>query len=128
MATSSDPPISPVTASRPELTISAASVNAEPVELDGTPTSPERARTIASRRGSRPTNLELTEEELAGMTVEERQRREELISSRKADPAVLVDIPQTPGAEELSISGATSDSADVAKRLGSGVVPGPSAS
>ncbi len=32
------------------------------------------------------------------------QHRAALLSSRKADPAVLVDIPQTPGAEELAVA------------------------
>ena len=36
----SQEPISPVVTTRPELTISAAALNDEPVELDGTPASP----------------------------------------------------------------------------------------
>ncbi|KAK4897353.1 hypothetical protein LTR27_004873 [Elasticomyces elasticus] len=81
-------PISPVGASKPELTISAAAVNAEPIELDGT-TSPEHAR-----RGSK---AELHSE----LSPQERERRAQLISERKEDPAVLVDIPQTPDADEF---------------------------
>ena len=53
MADVSGDPVSPMKESRPELTISAASINSEPVELDGTPTSPERLR-----RESRATALE----------------------------------------------------------------------
>jgi hypothetical protein len=34
-----------------------------------------------------------------------------LISSRKADPAVLVDLPQTPQAEELAIADEIGDPA-----------------
>lgn len=51
-------PISPVQATVPELNIEAAPVNTAPVELDGTPTTPETAREKAtekatgSRRGS----------------------------------------------------------------------------
>ena len=48
-------PISPVKETKPELTLSAASLNNEPVELDGTPTSPEEMR--AARRGSRSDTL-----------------------------------------------------------------------
>lgn len=50
-------PVSPVSGSKhPELTLSAASVdvNTEPVELDATPTSPERLR---ERRGSKADGL-----------------------------------------------------------------------
>lgn len=34
------------------------------------------------------------------------QKRNERLTQRKSDPAVLVDIPQTPGADELEKSGA----------------------
>lgn len=53
MTDSSGVPISPSEVSKPELTLSAASVNDEPAELDGTPTSPDKAR-----RGSRAAALE----------------------------------------------------------------------
>lgn len=46
-------PISPINASKPELTLSAASLNDHPIELDSTPISPQRAKQAASRRGSR---------------------------------------------------------------------------
>ncbi|KAK5124253.1 hypothetical protein LTR85_001956 [Meristemomyces frigidus] len=95
MTDPSGTPISPVGQSKPELTISAAPINDEPVELDGTPTSPERLR-----RGSKPLVLE-------SLGPEERERRAKLHSERQADPAVLVDIPQTPQAAELEKSGAT---------------------
>ena len=57
MASNSGAPISPVGVSKPELTLSAAAINDEPVELDGMeldskPTSPE------ARRGSRADVLE----------------------------------------------------------------------
>jgi len=35
-----------------------------------------------------------------------RQKRDHWIQERKSDPAVMVDIPQTPGPEELEKSGA----------------------
>ncbi|KXL46532.1 hypothetical protein M433DRAFT_7364 [Acidomyces richmondensis BFW] len=97
----SDAPVSPVIASKPELTISPAAVNNEPVELDSTPASAEKRR-----RGSRATGLQ-------EMSTEERQKREELISRRLADPAVMVDIPQTPGPQELERSGISEENADV---------------
>lgn len=53
MASASETPISPVGVSKPELTISAPAMNDEPVELDGTPTSPETARLGLGRRGSK---------------------------------------------------------------------------
>jgi hypothetical protein len=56
MASASETPISPVTDSKPELTISAPSINAEPVELDSTPASPENVRN--GRRASKPEALE----------------------------------------------------------------------
>ncbi|KAK3720839.1 hypothetical protein LTR37_003502 [Vermiconidia calcicola] len=73
-------PISPVKETKPELTLSAASLNDEPVELDGTPTSPEEMR--AGRRGSRSDTL------VEQLSPEERE----------------VDIPKTPGAEEFGKS------------------------
>ena len=51
-------PISPVTGNKPELTVSAASVDVnpqEPVELDSTPASPEQV--LAMRRGSKGDGL-----------------------------------------------------------------------
>jgi hypothetical protein len=50
MATSSDQVVSPIDTAKPEFIISAQSINAEPVELDSTPTSPEKLR---ARRASR---------------------------------------------------------------------------
>jgi hypothetical protein len=67
MADASETPISPVTASKPELTISAPAVNEEPVELDSTPTSPEKVR--LGRRGSKT-------EVLADLSPEEREVRD----------------------------------------------------
>jgi hypothetical protein len=63
MATSSDQVVSPIDTAKPELVISAQSINAEPVELDGTPTSPDKVR---GRRASR-------DELLAGLDEEEKE-------------------------------------------------------
>jgi hypothetical protein len=61
MSTSSDQVVSPISTDKPEFIISAQSINAEPVELEGTPTSPEKLR---ARRASRDELLaELGEEE-----------------------------------------------------------------
>lgn len=50
MAASNDEVVSPVCTERPELIISAASINAEPVELDSVPASYAKIR---ARRASR---------------------------------------------------------------------------
>jgi hypothetical protein len=67
MADASETPISPVTMSKPELTISAPAVNEEPVELDSTPASPEKVR--LGRRGSKT-------EVLGDLSPEEREVRD----------------------------------------------------
>ncbi|WPH02534.1 Hypothetical protein R9X50_00539900 [Acrodontium crateriforme] len=100
MTDSSGFPISPIRVNRPELTISPAAINSEPVELDSTPASPETVK----RRGSKTTMLEMA------LTPEEQEKRAQLISERKGNPAVLVDIPQTPGPDQLER--AVSSSAD----------------
>lgn len=116
MATASQDVISPITTEKPELVVSAASINSEPVELDSTPASPEKVR---ARRASRDELLaELDEEEkevcsdqmgsnrngmVDAVVADWRtyQKRKQLLLERKGDPAVLVDIPKTPGADEL---------------------------
>lgn len=50
MADTQGTPVSPVGVNKPEISVSAASINNEPVELDSTPTSPEEQR---RRRGSK---------------------------------------------------------------------------
>jgi len=61
MSASSEQVVSPVDTEKPEFVISAQSINAEPVELDSTPTSPEKVR---ARRASRDELLaELGEKE-----------------------------------------------------------------
>jgi hypothetical protein len=63
MATLSDQVVSPIDTAKPEFIVSAQSINAEPIELDGTPTSPEKVR---ARRASR-------DELLAGLDGEEKE-------------------------------------------------------
>lgn len=50
MSSSTDEVVSPVATERPQLIISAASINSEPVELDSVPASPAKVR---ARRASR---------------------------------------------------------------------------
>ncbi|KAI7215261.1 hypothetical protein KC333_g5541 [Hortaea werneckii] len=101
--TSEEPPISPVQADKknkkpdlpsPSSSSSAAALvishdDAPPAELDGTPSSPERMR-----RNSRPRALK-------DLSPEERDKRVAMHKERENDPAVLVDLPGTPQAEEL---------------------------
>jgi len=63
MATSSDQVVSPIDIAKPEFIISAQSINSEPVELDGTPTSPDK---VGARRASR-------DELLAGLDEKEKE-------------------------------------------------------
>jgi len=63
MAATSQEIISPIKAMKPELPLSAPSINPEPVELDSTPASPEKMRV---RRASR-------DELLAGLDGEEQE-------------------------------------------------------
>lgn len=103
--------------SRPEFTISAASINSEPVELDGTPTSPERLRRGSRATASEEMSLEdrkvsLHHDHTHGRSLTRTKKRAQLHKERKDDPAVLVDIPQTPQAEELEKSGATTSEAE----------------
>lgn len=118
---------SPVRMDRPELTITEASINDVPVELEG---SPATAATAVAVAPSAPHPEELTpqEREVRSPSIapsssahmlpchlsptDPPQRRQQLISERKGDSAVLVDIPQTPGPEELSKS-ASADGDDV---------------
>ncbi|KAK0269264.1 hypothetical protein LTR91_015004 [Friedmanniomyces endolithicus] len=94
MANASGVPISPVGKSNPQFTLSAAAINNEPVELDGEPASPEH-----HHHHSKADALE-------GLSPQEREKRARLMSERKEDPGVLVDIPQTPHAEEFEQAGA----------------------
>ncbi|KAI5365929.1 hypothetical protein Slin15195_G074570 [Septoria linicola] len=100
MASNSETPISPITTRAPGLTVPVPAVNEFPVELDSTPTSPEKVR-----RSSRAA----LDEAASSLSAAERERKKKLAETRKADPAVIALIPQTPGAEELEKAGATQD-------------------
>ncbi|KAF4555973.1 Hypothetical protein D9617_2g059390 [Elsinoe fawcettii] len=98
MATA-EPPVSPVRTNKPELRVDAAAINSEPIELDGTPTTPARLRARASDGQTAQ-----IQENGPPISEAEKQRLAELISERKGNPAVMVDIPQTPQAEELNVA------------------------
>ncbi|KAF2109404.1 hypothetical protein BDV96DRAFT_235423 [Lophiotrema nucula] len=117
----SDQPISPVhrTGTFPHKTSSAAAVhpfietstkpiNEFPVEIDGVPASPKDVK----RRGAGDIvspglgeEAEIEEEFLGdgerGVGKEVWEKRKQLLASRSQDPAVVVDIPQEPTAEEV---------------------------
>jgi 3',5'-cyclic AMP phosphodiesterase CpdA len=113
MSGSADIPISPVGVSKPELVLTAAAINNEPVELDSKPTSPEHVR--RGSRGGALEDLSLEEQQVRHCTAQTEatgsltwpnKKRAQLISERKDNPAVLVDIPTTPDADEFEQSGA----------------------
>ncbi len=83
-------PVSPVSATKPELVASAPAVNGEPVELDGHPTSLEDIQRRRSSKGDVSTPL----------SPQEQERRAKLHADRQGDPAIVVDVPATPNAEE----------------------------
>lgn len=96
---------------KPFIETSTPSINAQPVELDGTSTSPEtlsRRSTDGRRSEERMFSPDMDDEvmeELSGVTGEgtrEREKRAAMLASRSRDPAVLVDIPQDPNADEVA--------------------------
>lgn len=96
---------------KPFIETSTPSINAQPVELDGTPTSPEtlgRRSTDGRKSEERMFSPDMDDEvmeELSGVTGEgtrEREKRAAMLASRSRDPAVLVDIPQDPNADEVA--------------------------
>jgi len=86
-----------------------APINTNPVELDSTPVSP-----IVRKEGWKPSKIvspneeedeaygELTGEKGGNEVV--REKRKQLLAERSKDPAVLVDIPPTPRAEEYGVA------------------------
>lgn len=83
MAASTQEIVSPIRTDRPELTLSAASINAEPVELDSTPASPDKVR---ARRASRDELLA----ELGGEQKEVCNMRVRLLESNYMAPQIPV--------------------------------------
>lgn len=115
------------------LDTSTPAINASPVEIDGTPTSPDKVmlrkgswgnNTIKAgrgvslggggggekqqpqRQGSSPDHLAREVEVLEEFgLIEGGENRTALLRSRKSDPAVLVDIPQGPSVEDFAAAG-----------------------
>ncbi|KAF2088249.1 hypothetical protein K490DRAFT_56258 [Saccharata proteae CBS 121410] len=135
---------------KPSIDTSTPAINAQPVEMDGTPTttSPHEVRErmgswdiggsssggshggIGASGGGGAGGMSaasaLAEEEDAleefGLVGRQRGRSEaraQLLSSRKSDPAVLVDIPQGPSVEELELA-AKAEAANVEGGAGGG--------
>ncbi|KAF4311257.1 hypothetical protein GTA08_BOTSDO13332 [Botryosphaeria dothidea] len=110
------------------LDTSTPAINASPVEIDGTPTSPDKVmlrkgswgnnkagrgsfgggpeKQQPQRQGSSPDHLAREVEVLEEFgLIEGGENRTALLKSRKSDPAVLVDIPQGPSVEDFAAAG-----------------------
>ncbi|TID17467.1 gb [Venturia nashicola] len=117
------PPVNPTTdpkAAAPTTTIpnstidpSIKAINTFAVELDSTPVSPvlQKPDSASTNRKSKSLGPAEEDEEAyeemmgeKGMAEEVRERRKQLLASRAKDPAVLVDIPPTPRAEEYEVA------------------------
>jgi len=85
-------------------------INSVAVELDSTPVSPILRKpdpTLRKIKSISPEEDEEVYEELTGEKGENevvREKRKRLLAERANDPAVLVDIPPTPRAEEYEIA------------------------
>ncbi|KAF2436699.1 hypothetical protein EJ08DRAFT_711805 [Tothia fuscella] len=90
------------------------SINTAPVELDSTPVSPVTRKqswkaptTVGGASTVSPDEEEETYAELSGEVGGNgvgREKRKKLLAARSKDPAVLVDLPQTPRAEEYEVA------------------------
>jgi hypothetical protein len=94
------------------LDTSTPAINAQPVELDGMPTTPEelRRRATAGSTGvgssSGPADGEDIDAEFLGEGAKGagqigREKRAAILASRSKDPGVIVDVPREPTAEEV---------------------------
>ncbi|KAL9532089.1 hypothetical protein SMMN14_04703 [Sphaerulina musiva] len=93
MGSSSETPVSPLATRGPDLTFTIPAINAQPVELDSTPTSPEKTRRLAAAASGQA--------DASPSSLMDREHLKQVVEKRKADPAVLQDIPQLPGPHEL---------------------------
>jgi hypothetical protein len=64
-------------------------------------------RKVATKSKERYGHSTISDQELAGLTLTVEQKRKQLLAERSRDPAVLVDLPQTPRAEEYEIATVT---------------------
>ncbi|ORY14547.1 hypothetical protein BCR34DRAFT_451434, partial [Clohesyomyces aquaticus] len=104
-----------VAPSRPFIETSTPAINDTPVELDGVPTSPKevKRRDTNGKEGGEGVGVspglgeqgDIDEEFLGegkeGVGKEVMAKRAAMLASRSKDPAVLVDLPQEPTAEEV---------------------------
>ncbi|QDS68014.1 hypothetical protein FKW77_009440 [Venturia effusa] len=107
--TTGAPSTSNITAS--SIDTSMPAINSFAVELDSTPVSPVlRKPDAADNRKSKSIGPEEDEEAYEEMMGEKgeggllREKRKQLLADRANDPAVLVDIPPTPRAEEYEVA------------------------
>jgi len=104
------------TSTHPFIDTTVAPINAAPVELDSTPVdsvSPVERKESWKVKGDRTSatiSPDLDEEIYGELNGEKggngvsREKRKELLAARSKDPAVLVDLPQTPRAEEYEVA------------------------
>ncbi|RDI89472.1 hypothetical protein Vi05172_g161 [Venturia inaequalis] len=106
----------PTTIPNSTLDTSIKAINTFAVELDSTPVSPIQRKpdpSAAPLNNSKSKGITPAEEDEEayeemtgekGMAGEVRERRKKLLAERANDPAVLVDIPPTPRAEEYVVA------------------------
>ena len=108
---SSHPRDTPAILRKPSIDTSAPAINEAPIELDSTPVSPVKRQDSwpVRREGSvaSPDMDEAIYGELSGNkggNAKSREGRRELMEKRRKDEAVLVDIPDTPDAEDFEVA------------------------
>ncbi|KAF2099622.1 hypothetical protein NA57DRAFT_75123 [Rhizodiscina lignyota] len=113
----------------PFIDTSTPAINAAPIELDSTPvspvakqyswpisggprsadtsaTTPQSANSMGKKNGVSPDHDQEVYSELSGevgVGLKEREKRAALLKERSQDPAVVVDLPQEPAADELEV-------------------------
>jgi len=94
---------------KPFIETSTPAINSEPVEMDASPTVERRGTGMTDDGGEgrmfSPDQDDEIMEELSGVRGEGtgvREKRAAMLASRSKDPAVLVDIPQDPNADEVA--------------------------
>jgi len=102
-------PSSAAAAHAPPIDTSVPAINAQPVELDGLPTSPQeqetKRREMGGSRVLSPADEDVEAEFLGeggkGAGQLGREKRAAMLASRSRDPGVIVDIPDEPTAEAV---------------------------
>ncbi|KAF2807023.1 uncharacterized protein BDZ99DRAFT_573698 [Mytilinidion resinicola] len=98
---------SAVAPSKPSIDTSTPAINTEPIEMDASPTVERRGTGVSEEGEGRmfsPDQDDEILEELGvkGEGVGVREKRAAMLAARSKDPAVLVDIPHDPNAEEVA--------------------------